>query len=75
MAPPADSFHTRSVLELKDGTLSYHSLKKLGPGTERFPFSIKVLLESLLRQEDGVLVTADDVRKLMSWTPAGDDER
>ncbi|MCX6650652.1 MAG: aconitate hydratase AcnA [Methanomassiliicoccales archaeon] len=73
MVTSADSFHTRSILELKDGTLSFHSLKKLGPGTEWFPFSIKVLLESLLRQEDGVLVTADDVRKLLAWTPAGDD--
>jgi len=74
MAPTADSFQTKSVLELKDGPLSYYSLKKLDGGIERFPFSIKVLLESLLRQEDGVLVTKDDVQKLLSWTPAGNDE-
>jgi aconitate hydratase len=74
MAPTADSFRTKSVLELKDGPLSYYSLKKLDARTERFPFSIKVLLEALLRHEDGVLVTKDDVQKLISWTPAGNDE-
>jgi len=74
MAPTADSFQTKSVLELKDGPLSYYSLKKLDARTEHFPFSIKVLLESLLRQEDGILVTKEDVQKLLGWTPAGNDE-
>jgi len=72
--PTADSFHTKSVLELNDGPLSYYSLRKLEAGVDRFPFSVKVLLESLLRQEDGVLVTAEDVEKLLSWTPAGNDD-
>ena len=62
------------MLELKEGPLSYYSLKKLEAGVDRFPFSIRVLLESLLRQEDGVLVTAEDVEKLLSWTPAGNED-
>jgi aconitate hydratase len=74
MINSSDSFNTKSVLELSDGELHYFSLMKLGDGVQRFPFSIKVLLESLLRQEDGTLVTADDVRKLIGWTPAGNDD-
>ncbi len=74
MVQTSDSFHTKSVLELNDGPLSYYSLKKLDARVDRFPFSVKVLLESLLRQEDGVLVTAEDVEKLLSWTPAGNEE-
>jgi len=70
----SDSFHTKSVLELRDGPLSYYSLKKLGASTDPLPFSIKVLLESLLRQEDGVLVTREDVEHLLAWTPAGNAE-
>ncbi|MCG7840850.1 MAG: aconitate hydratase AcnA [Methanomassiliicoccales archaeon] len=73
MVPPADSFKTKSLLQLNDGALQFYSLKKMGERVEGFPFSIKVILESLLRQEDGVLVTADDIRKIMSWTPAGDE--
>ena len=74
MATTADSFQTKSVLQLKDGPLSFYSLRKLGDRPDRFPFSIKVLLESLLRQEDGTLVTREDVEKLLAWTPAGNDE-
>jgi len=56
MAPTADSFRTKSVLELKDGPLSYYSLKKLDARTERFPFSIKVLLEALLQGALGFFI-------------------
>ncbi|QEH36429.1 Aconitate hydratase 1 [Aquisphaera giovannonii] len=46
---------------------------KLDPG--RLPFSLKVLLENLLRYEDGVTVTADDIRALASWDPAAEPSR
>ncbi|HEX9076527.1 MAG TPA: aconitate hydratase AcnA, partial [Anaerolineae bacterium] len=39
----------------------------VAPDLERLPFSIKILLESLLRNEDGYLVTAEDVRRLANW--------
>ena len=74
MANTLDSFHTKSVLQLSDGSLNYFSLKKLKEDVDRFPFSIKVLLESLLRQEDGSLVTKEDVQKMLAWTPAGNDD-
>ena len=37
----------------------------------RLPFSLKVLLENLLRHEDGITVTADDIRGLAGWDPDG----
>jgi aconitate hydratase len=41
-------------------------------GSARLPFSLKVLLENLLRHEGGLHVTADDVRALAAWDPAGE---
>ncbi len=44
------------------------------PGAERLPYSLKVLLENLLRTEDGVNITADDIRALANWEPAADTQ-
>ena len=41
----------------------------------RLPFSLKVLLENLLRHEDGVTVTADDIRGLARWDPKAEPDR
>jgi aconitate hydratase len=41
-------------------------------GSERLPFSLKVLLENLLRTEDGANITADHVRALAGWDPAAE---
>ncbi|MBV9921620.1 MAG: aconitate hydratase, partial [Pseudonocardia sp.] len=43
-------------------------------GSERLPFSLKVLLENLLRTEDGANVTADHVRALADWDPAAEPD-
>lgn len=43
-------------------------------GSESLPFSLKVLLENLLRTEDGVNVTADHVRALAGWDPAAEPD-
>src|SRR5580704_8352589 len=61
-----DSFGSRSSLQV--GSASYEVFR-LGvlPGVERLPFSLKVLLENLLRTEDGANVTADHVRALADW--------
>lgn len=46
-------------------------LEEMGLGTiSRLPYSIKVLLESVLRQCDGFAITEDDVRNLAGWSPA-----
>ncbi|HEV8407722.1 MAG TPA: hypothetical protein VGQ34_07270, partial [Sphingomicrobium sp.] len=55
-----DSLHTRSALEVEGKTYAYYSLKKAGAelgDVGRLPFSMKVLLENLLRFEDGTTVT------------------
>src|SRR3972149_3946387 len=40
------------------------------PNLDRLPFSIKILLEAVLRNCDGYLVTEDDVKRLANWSPA-----
>ncbi|MGE5189380.1 MAG: aconitate hydratase AcnA [Gemmatimonadota bacterium] len=49
--------------------------KRGAAGISRLPLSLKVLLENLLRCEDGVTVTADDVLALARWSPAAAAER
>jgi aconitate hydratase len=41
----------------------------------RLPFSLKILLENLLRNEDGSLIRAEDIQALASWDPAGEADR
>ena len=66
-----DSFKSRRTLEVAGKTYTYFSLpdaEKNGlEGISRLPFSLKVLLENLLRFEDGRTVSADDVRAVADW--------
>ncbi|MEW5718444.1 MAG: aconitate hydratase AcnA [Chloroflexota bacterium] len=45
----------------------------VAPNLDRLPFSIRILLESLVRNEDGYLVTSDDVKRLAAWNAAAPD--
>src|SRR5260221_5709446 len=65
-----DSLHTRSTLEASGKTYAYYSLNKAAGAlgdVSRLPFSMKVLLENLLRFEDGVTVTRDDLQAMADW--------
>ncbi|HEV2594530.1 MAG TPA: aconitate hydratase AcnA [Sphingomicrobium sp.] len=65
-----DSLQTRSTLTVEGQTYSYYSLKKAGEtlgDVTRLPFSMKVLLENLLRFEDGTTVTRDDLQAMANW--------
>jgi aconitate hydratase A / 2-methylisocitrate dehydratase len=66
-----DSFHARSTLTLGDRVYVYYDLKQAEAnglaGIGRLPFSLKVLLENLLRHEDGRTVTGDDIRAMALW--------
>ncbi|HVU30550.1 MAG TPA: aconitate hydratase AcnA [Sphingomicrobium sp.] len=65
-----DSLHTRSTLEAGGKTYAYYSLAKAGEAlgdVARLPFSMKVLLENLLRFEDGETVTKDDLQAMVDW--------
>jgi aconitate hydratase len=65
----SDSFNTRAPLETAGGTVVIHRLDRVAD-LSRLPFSIKVLLESLLRNENGVEVTADQIEALARYAPA-----
>jgi aconitate hydratase len=73
-----DSFNACSTLQLDDHTFRYFRLDHLaahGLDVSRLPFSLKILLENLLRNEDGVTVTAEDIKALASWDPKAPSER
>ncbi|MGH8229608.1 MAG: aconitate hydratase, partial [Steroidobacteraceae bacterium] len=63
-----DSFGTRTELRV-DGTA--YAIERLAAvkGADRLPFSLKVLLENLLRNEDGRLVTAEQIEAFAHWQP------
>ena len=61
-----DTFSSRSSLEVAGSTYDYYRVDAV-EGSADLPFSLKVLLENLLRTEDGVDVTADAVRALGAW--------
>jgi aconitate hydratase len=69
----ADPFGTLAPLPGAD-SLHHHSLPRFasqaGITLERLPFSIRILLESALRNCDGFEVTEDDVRRIAAWSPA-----
>jgi aconitate hydratase len=68
MTDSANSFDARSTLTIGDRDLTIYSLGAV-EGAEMLPFSLKVLLENLLRNEDGHNVTADQIRALAGWDP------
>jgi aconitate hydratase len=67
-----NSFGTLTTLAVGGETVEYFSLPALEragfPGVARLPYSLKILLENLLRREDGRFVKADDVRALAGWS-------
>ncbi len=68
-----NSFNTETTLTVNDKQYSYHSLSVLQSANigdiSRLPFSLRVLLENLLRQEDGVAVSKNDIEALVKWDP------
>ena len=72
--PLRDLFNARTLLSGSADPIYYYRLSALeeaGIGSiARLPFSIKVLLEALLRQVDGFAVTEEDVRRLANWDAA-----
>jgi aconitate hydratase len=68
-APSNDSFASRSTLTVGDRSFEIHRLDALAGrhGVDRLPYSLKVVLENLLRHEDGRHVHAADVEAVASW--------
>ena len=68
-----DVFGARSTLDSAYGRLHYYRLAALRErgvkGIDRLPFTVRILLENLLRNTDGEIVTEDNVLSLASWQP------
>ena len=73
MSAASNSFNARSALKVAGESFEIFRLSSLESSREgkiaSFPFSLRILLENLLRQEGGPFVQADDVRALAHWRP------
>jgi aconitate hydratase len=68
----ANSFNSLATIRVGEHSFKLHRLDALrasGVDLARLPFSLKILLENLLRNEDGVSVTDDDILGLARWDP------
>jgi aconitate hydratase len=75
-----DSFRAAATLESGKQKVNYFKLSALegdgsGVNLARLPYSLRILLENLLRCEDGKTVTADDIRFLAAWDPKAEPSR
>ena len=74
-----DSFGSRSTMRVGEADYQLYrldALERAGVGhVDRLPFSLKILLENLLRREGGGAVSAEEVRALAAWTPGESAER
>ena len=74
-----NSFGTRTEIRVGDQPVQIYSLTALEragfPGVSRLPYSMKILLENLLRREDGAFVKADDIRALAQWNATASVEK
>ena len=68
-----NSFGTARAFDTGGGRVRFYSLPALEaagyPGVARLPYSLKILLENMLRREDGRFVSAGDIETLARWTP------
>jgi aconitate hydratase len=74
-----NSFGTRTTIRVGNQPVQVYSLTALEragfPGVARLPYSMKILLENLLRREDGAFVKADDIRALAQWNATSGVEK
>jgi aconitate hydratase len=71
-----DSFSTHDTLEVNDKKYRFASLAKLGQrfDLKKLPYSMKILLENLLRNEDGVDVTEKEISAVANWNPKAEPD-
>jgi len=78
MSKSVNSFGSQSTLNSGDRTYEIYrlsALEKKGVTLSRLPYSLRILLENLLRQEDGKSVTANDIEFLAKWDPKAEPSR
>ena len=67
--PLKNSFNTRTILSVNESTYDFYDLNRL-PDQDRIrrlPISLKILLENLLRYEDGITVSREDIEAIVNW--------
>ncbi|HJQ83578.1 MAG TPA: aconitate hydratase AcnA [Candidatus Binatia bacterium] len=75
MAGTTNTFSTRDVLAVGGSRFTIYRLDALGDRARRLPVSLKVLLENLLRLEDGRRVCREHIEALLAWDPKRQPER
>jgi len=68
MSNTRNSFNARDILKVNGKDYEFYRLDAI-KGSENLPFSMKILLENLLRFEDDLTVTKDDIEVLANWDP------
>uniref|UniRef100_A0A5Q5BJW1 Aconitate hydratase n=2 Tax=unclassified Mycobacterium TaxID=2642494 RepID=A0A5Q5BJW1_MYCSS len=66
-----NSFDARDTLTVGDKSYEIYRLDAV-PGTDKLPYSLKVLAENLLRTEDGANITKDHIEAIANWDPEAD---
>src|SRR6187397_3037945 len=69
-----NSFDAHGTLEVGEQSYEIYRLAAV-EGQETLPYSLKILLENLLRTEDGANITADDIRALAAWDPSSEPNK
>ncbi|HWP66237.1 MAG TPA: aconitate hydratase AcnA [Candidatus Limnocylindria bacterium] len=75
MASHSHGSETRQTLDLAGTRCTVFSLPACGPRAARLPYSLRILLENLLRRQDGRSVTRDHVEAVLDWKPGSTPER
>ena len=70
----SNSFDARSTLTVNGKDHEIYRLAAV-PGSERLPYSLKILLENMLRHEDGVTVTKEDINAMAAWNPEAEPSK
>lgn len=68
-----NSFNAKKNLEVAGKSYEIFDISGI-EGADSLPFSLKVLLENLLRTEDGANITADHIKALANWNPAAEPD-
>jgi len=75
VASGSDSFSTKTTFESSGKKVLYHKVETVGPKVKRLPVALKILLENLLRHEDGRSVDKAHIEALANWDPKKPPER
>ena len=74
----ANTFGTEATLKVGDSAYTIHRLETLAkaiPSAETLPYSLKILLENLLRTENGASVGAKDIEAIATWKPKAEPDQ